>query len=123
MGMIMIISLMLIVSEYIKLLEMSERQVGGTLKNNEGEKFMKKKERQICWAAKDKLFACMRKHDENETNVSKCKDLRNDYKNVCPPTWVTHFDRKFHYENYKKRLYSDGFEAHDKKFQDDTKSK
>ena len=98
---------------------MSEREVGGTLgaKNNAGEKFMKKAEREKCWGAKDKLYACMRKYGEDETTVNKCGDLRKIFQSDCPPTWVTHFNRKFHYENYKKKLYEDGFEAHDEKFQ------
>lgn len=94
---------------------MSEREVQGTLKAS-GEKFMKKAERTKCWEAKDKFWACLRKHAEDEKCVNKCIDLRKEYVKDCPPTWVTHFDRKFHYENYKKKLQEDGFEEHDKNF-------
>jgi len=98
---------------------MSERQVGGTLKNK-GETFMKKAERQKCWGARDSLWDCMRKNDENEKTIDKCSKMRKEYEDACPPTWVTHFDRKFHYENYKKVLYQDGFDAHDNKFTDES---
>ena len=84
---------------------MSEREVGGTLgaKNNAGEKFMKKAERDKCYGAKDKLYACMRKYDEDEKTVNKCADLRKMFESDCPPSWVTHYDRKFEFENHKKK--------------------
>lgn len=94
---------------------MSEREVGGTL-GQKGEKFMKKAEREKCWGAKDKFWDCLRKNNEDEKILMKCLNLRKQYLEACPPTWVTHFDRKFHYENYKAQLYKDGFEAHDGKF-------
>ena len=94
---------------------MSERDVGGTL-GQKTEKFMKKAEREICWKAKDNFWACLRKNNEDEKTIAKCSDMRKEYTEACPPTWVTHFDRKFHYENYKAKLYKDGFEAHDGKF-------
>ena len=83
---------------------MSEQQVGETSIENKEKPFMKKAEREICWGARDKLYACMRKYDENETNLHACIELRKDYIEACPPTWVTAFDRKFHYENKKKKL-------------------
>ena len=95
---------------------MSDREVGGTLKNNKGEAFMKKAEREKCWGARDKLWECLRKHDEDETSINKCMGPRNDYTEACPSTWVTHFDRKFHFEEYKKQLYKDGLDTHDDKF-------
>lgn len=85
-------------------------------KGAKGEKLMKKAEREICWAAKDKFWDCLRKNNEDETSVMKCLNLRKDYTEACPPTWVTHFDRKFHYENYKELLKKEGFEAHDGNF-------
>ena len=94
---------------------MSERQVAGTL-NQKGEKFMKKAEREKCWGAKDKFWDCLRKNNEDEKSIVKCTHLREEYVDACPPTWVTHFDRKFHYENYKTQLYKDGVEAHDNSF-------
>ena len=96
-------------------INMSERQVGGTL-GQKGEKFMKKAEREKCWGAKDKFWDCLRNNKEDEKCVIKCANLRKDYLEACPATWVTHFDRKFHYENYKTKLYKDGVDVHDKNF-------
>ena len=84
---------------------MSEQQVGETLKENKEKPFMKKAEREKCWGARDKLYECMRKYGEDETNLHACIGLRKDYTEACPPLWVTAFDRKFHYENKKKKLY------------------
>ena len=96
---------------------MSERQVGGTLgQKNKGEKFMKKAEREKCWGAKDKFWDCLRNNNEDEKSVINCANLRKDYLEACPATWVTHFDRKYHYENYKTKLYKDGIDAHDNEF-------
>ena len=94
---------------------MSERQVQGTL-GQKSEKFMKKAEREKCWGAKDQFWNCLRKNNEDEKSITVCINLRKEYIEACPPTWVTHFDRKYHYENYKAQLYRDGVDAHDNKF-------
>ena len=78
-----------------------------------GEKFMKKAERELCWAAKDKFWDCLKSNNED---VSYCLKTRNQFTEACPPTWVTHFDRKFQYEKYKQKLLTDGFQPHDETF-------
>jgi len=91
-----------------------------------GEKFMNKSERQKCWGARDKYWACL---DACETPVTKdvvpeqCLALRQVYEAECPPTWVTHFDRKYQFEKFKVKLKTEGFqEAKDKEFMEKDKS-
>ena len=47
-----------------------------------------------------------------------CEDLREVFKLKCPPMWVNHFDRKYDYINFKKKLYSEGAESVDQKFEE-----
>lgn len=47
---------------------------------------------------------------------SKCVDSRKLFNDLCPPTWVTHFDRKFQYEKFKANLAKAGVEEVDKKY-------
>jgi len=39
--------------------------------------------------------------------------FRGDFEDLCPGTWVTHFDRKFQYEKFKAEVFSKGFDAVD----------
>ncbi len=77
-----------------------------------GEKFLKKAEREACWGARDKFWACMTANGEV---AEKCVPQRGKFEELCPPTWVTHFDRKFQYEKFKKLMYEEGVENVDKK--------
>jgi hypothetical protein len=74
-------------------------------------KFLKKAERAACWEARDGLWACWDKGDPGA-----CDALREVFKGRCPAAWVTHFDRKYEYEKFKKRLYSEGQESVDGSF-------
>ena len=65
------------------ILAMSERQVGGTLKNK-GETFMKKAERQKCWGARDKLWDCLRKYNENDILFAKKSLTKKSFRPKCP---------------------------------------
>ena len=47
-----------------------------------------------------------------------CEDLREVFKLKCPPMWVNHFDRKYDYINFKKKLYSEGADSVDQKFEE-----
>lgn len=47
-----------------------------------------------------------------------CEDLREVFKIKCPPMWVNHFDRKYDYINFKKKLYSEGADSVDQKFEE-----
>jgi hypothetical protein len=38
------------------------------------------------------------------------------FNELCPLTWVTHFDRKFQYEKFKANLAKSGIEEVDKKY-------
>ena len=75
--------------------------------------FLKKAERAACWEAKDNLWACWDKGDREA-----CEDLREVFKLKCPPMWVNHFDRKYDYINFKKKLYSEGADSVDQKFEE-----
>ena len=58
----------------------------------------------------------MKSHGEDET---KCVEPRKLFTDICPPTWVTHFDRKFQYEKFKAQLAKSGLEETDKKYTGD----
>ena len=74
------------------------------------EKFLKKTERVACWGARDELWSCM---DKLGVDSEKCKQYRDNYENLCPASWVIHFDRKYHYEKFKARVKSEGYEKID----------
>ena len=44
--------------------------------------------------------------------------MREVFKLKCPPMWVNHFDRKYDYINFKKKLYSEGADSVDMKFEE-----
>ena len=75
------------------------------------EKFMKKAERQACWGARDEFWNCLDKIGGDSTNA--CQKFRDKYEEMCPPTWVVHFDRKYQYEKFKSRLKTEGYEKID----------
>ncbi len=60
-------------------------------KSAKGEKFLKRAEREACWCARDSFWECMRANDEDGT---KCQAQRRKFEEMCPRTWVSHFDRK-----------------------------
>jgi len=79
------------------------------------EKFLKKAERKACWDAKDDFWKCMDKGGEDPS--SACRQARDMYEKLCPQSWVSHFDRKYHYEKYKQKLKTEGFQKEDEKHQ------
>ena len=85
--------------------------------SNEGkapkERFLRKEERQRCWDARDALWDCMKANGED---MAKCPEKRRAYEDACPPTWVTHFDRKFHYLKFKEEMNKMGTEQADENF-------
>ena len=81
---------------------------------DKSERFLRKAERQACWAERDKFWACMK---SNAEDVSKCREQRKGFEELCPSTWVVHFDRKFQYEKFKAELEKDGLQKTDSKYQ------
>ena len=81
--------------------------------DTKGERFLRKAERQQCWGARDAFWQCMKANQEDE---SKCTQTREGFLKLCPPTWVTHFDRKFQYEKFKVKLAKEGHQALDDDF-------
>ena len=79
-----------------------------------GERFLRKAEREACWKAKDAFWVCMRRNDEQ---ADRCTETRRGFEQLCPATWVTHFDRKFQYEKFKVKLETQGYQALDEDFE------
>lgn len=50
-----------------------------------------KEERAKCHAARDMFFACVDKSQSDEEAVSQCKQFREEFERVCPPSWAHHF--------------------------------
>lgn len=86
--------------------------VSGT-KGAKGEKFLKKEERQQCWNARDNQWQCF---DKNGKESEVCQGLRKLYTELCPPTWVTHFDRKYDYNKFKETAAKEGWKTMDADF-------
>ncbi len=78
-----------------------------------GERFLRKAEREACWGAKDRFWDCLRANGER---AERCGEARRGFEDLCPPTWVQHFDRKFQYEKFKAKLESEGYQKLDEKF-------
>ena len=79
---------------------MAEKESDETKK---GPGFLRKAERKVCHDAVDRFWDCMK---ANKEDVGRCLDLRKEFESSCPPTWVTHFDRKFKYEKWKKNMWA-----------------
>ena len=77
------------------------------------EKFLRKAERQACWGARDQFWDCMKATGEKG---EMCTKPRKMFEELCPPTWVTHFDRKFQFEKFKSKLAESGYESQDSEF-------
>lgn len=75
-------------------------------------KFLKKAERAECWGARDLLWSCWDLGDREA-----CGAARQAFAEKCPHAWVSHFDRKYDYERFKKKLYSEGTDKADLKFE------
>ena len=82
-------------------------------KGAQGEKFLKKAERQQCWNARDEFWQCMKSNNEDN---SQCTNFRQLFEQHCPPTWVTHFDRKFQYDKFKAEVAKMGYQKLDEDF-------
>lgn len=63
--------------------------------------FPDKEARYACWNSRDSFWACVDKKGESDT---ACSSLRAKFEELCPATWVKHFDRKRQYEMFKEKL-------------------
>jgi len=79
--------------------------------------FMKRAQRKACWEAKDALWGCLDKVKGDADPSSVCKQARDLYEQMCPQSWVVHFDRKYHYEKFKIKLKTEGFSSADEQYQ------
>jgi len=82
------------------------------IKEEKREKFLKKDERKICWAAKDAFWACLDKVN-GDVEEEQCKQVKAAYHAACPQSWVVHFDRKYNFEKFKTRMQAVGYQAID----------
>ena len=66
--------------------------------------------RKLCYKARDKYYEC---RDKNPDKTEVCEEFRKMFEKSCLPSWVKHFDRKRVYEEYKKKLNTEGFKSTD----------
>ena len=69
-----------------------------------------KKDREICWAARDEYFKCLDENNQwlngfaptthqekldavKQNAPTPCQELRNFYVKHCPLSWVSHFEQ------------------------------
>lgn len=69
-------------------------------------------ERRRCHAARDNYFACLSSNNDNESACIKEKEL---YDSVCPAVWVNYFAKKRVYDEYKRKLNTEGFKPTEEK--------
>ncbi|KAL5463239.1 hypothetical protein EMCRGX_G032119 [Ephydatia muelleri] len=69
-------------------------------------------QRKICYGARDAFYKCMAASGDDEL---KCAMQKQEYHSKCLSSWVRHFDRKRLYEEYKKKLETEGFQPADLK--------
>lgn len=81
--------------------------------------FLKKEQREACWKARDTFWKCM---NTNEQDGAKCMEERKPFEELCPQQWVTHFDRKYRYDQFKIQAFSKGHEKMDEEFFQKAKS-
>ena len=81
--------------------------------------FLKKEQREDCWKARDTFWKCM---NNNEQDGTKCMEERKPFEELCPQQWVTHFDRKYRYDQFKIQAFSKGHEKMDEEFFQKAKS-
>lgn len=68
-----------------------------------------KKEREVCWGAKDEYWSCLDKNNQKESvKDGPCAELRKLYEKSCSSQWVKHFDRKRSYLLFKEKLETEG---------------
>ncbi|KAL9645424.1 hypothetical protein ABK040_002622 [Willaertia magna] len=62
---------------------------------------MKKEERDACWKAKDELFACLEKSNED---LGQCEMEHRKLKELCPKSWVKRFIGKRKFDREKENI-------------------
>ncbi|XP_041981531.1 cytochrome c oxidase assembly factor 6 homolog [Aricia agestis] len=74
--------------------------------------FPDKKQRKICWDARDKYWECLDEQNIKDSSETPkvCSALRKVFENSCPSKWVTHFDRKRDYNVFKEKMVTEGYE-------------
>ena len=101
--------------------------------------FLKKDQREACWKARDTFWKCMNTNEQDGYSISilvyrrkkiefknnhlfvynfraKCMEERKPFEELCPQQWVTHFDRKYRYDQFKIQAFSKGHEKMDEEF-------
>ncbi|XP_077286551.1 cytochrome c oxidase assembly factor 6 homolog [Arctopsyche grandis] len=72
--------------------------------------FPAKKDREVCWGARDRYWECLDKHNigPDDAVPSACNETKKQFENMCPGQWVKHFNRKRDYIIFKKQLEANG---------------
>lgn len=105
--------------------------------------FLKKEQREACWKARDTFWKCMNTNEQDGYSIyssvekknyllknhlfvynfrAKCMEERRPFEELCPQQWVTHFDRKYRYDQFKIQAFSKGHEKMDEEFFQKAKS-
>jgi len=67
--------------------------------------------RKICWSARDRYFNCRISYSTEEDRDKNCLQLKNQFENSCPASWVKHFLKRQSWNEYKKELSEKAKEA------------
>lgn len=68
------------------------------------------KQRKACWTARDNYWKCLDEKapefstSSGEESPAVCQQFRKLFQETCPGQWITHFDRKRTYEQFKERM-------------------
>ncbi|KAM4828747.1 cytochrome c oxidase assembly factor 6 homolog [Thomomys bottae] len=65
------------------------------------------KERQVCWAARDRYWRCL---DEHAEAAARCRELRSSFEDSCPPQWIKYFDKRRDYLKFKEKFEAGEFQ-------------
>lgn len=88
-----------------------------------GGKVLRKRDRELCWKARDNYYRCMNEEVKphlklNESKkifeaqnlpalMKKCQPLQDDFTQKCPVEWQQHFDKIWNAEIYNLLSKSD----------------
>lgn len=77
--------------------------------------FKGRKERTICYEARDAYFNCSEKLPQGADAIEACKETYDKFEKACGLKWTEHFLRKRDYTKFKEKLLTEGVEALDTK--------
>ncbi|KAM5235038.1 cytochrome c oxidase assembly factor 6 homolog [Ctenodactylus gundi] len=66
-----------------------------------------RKERQVCWGARDQYWRCL---DDNAEDAARCRQLRGAFESSCPQQWIKYFDKRRDYLKFKEKFEAGQFQ-------------